>query len=102
MLYDRQHSNDQSGAAHEDVPLWARQFFCFFESLQNMPSISAQAAETRIERRSVVSGLMGRQAPLGSHQGQRPVQLRTELSRNVGTGRLTSDPFEFWGSQNSI
>ncbi len=54
-----------------------------------MPSASAQAAETRSERRSVVSGLTGRQAPLGNHPaGQRPVQLRTETSRNAGSARM--------------
>jgi hypothetical protein len=36
---------------------------------------------------SVVSGLMGQQAPLGNHQGQHPVQLHTETSRNIGTVR---------------
>jgi hypothetical protein len=53
-----------------------------------VPSASAQAAELRSERRSVVSGLIGRQAPLGNHQGQRPVMLRTETSRNLGTGQM--------------
>jgi hypothetical protein len=84
-LYHCHHSNDQSGAAHEDVPPWAQQFFCLFEAQQNMPSVSIQASESRSERRSVVSGLTGRQAPLGNHQGQRPVQLCTETSRNIGT-----------------
>jgi hypothetical protein len=86
-LYDRHHSNDQSGAAHEDVPPWAQQFFCLFEAQQNMPSASAQTSESRSKRRSVVSGLTRRQAPLGNHQGQRPVQLCTETSRNIGTVR---------------
>ena len=90
-LFDRSHSNDQSGTAHEDIPPWAQLFFRLFESLQNMPSASAaaQAAEIRSERRSVVSSLMGRQAPLGISGAQaRPVQLRTETSRNAGTGRM--------------
>ncbi len=52
-----------------------------------MPSTSAQASESRSERRSVVSGLTGQQAPLGNHQDQRPVQLCNEASRNVGTVR---------------
>jgi hypothetical protein len=86
-LYDRHHSNDQSDAAHEDVPLWAQQFFCLFEAQQNLPSASVQASETRSERRSVVTGLMGRQAPLGNHQRQRPVQLCMETLRNIGTPR---------------
>ncbi len=66
---------------------WAQQFFHLFEAQQNMPSASAQASESRSERRSVVSGLTGRQAPLGNYQGQRPVQLHTETSRDIGTVR---------------
>lgn len=86
-LFDRNHSADQTGTAHEDVPPWVQHFFRMFETLQNFPSASAQAAETRNERRSVVAGLMGRQAPLGSHPGNRPVQIRTETARNAGSPR---------------
>jgi hypothetical protein len=57
-IYDRLHSNDQTGAAHEDVPPWAQQFFRLFEAQQNLSSASAQAVETRNERRSVVTGLI--------------------------------------------
>ena len=35
-----------------------------------------------------MSSLMGRQAPLGNSHGQGPVQLRTETSRNAGSGRM--------------
>ena len=87
-LFDCRHSNDQSGAEHEDIPPWAQQFCCFFESQQNFPSASTQAAEIRSERRSVVSSLTGRQAHLGNSHGQGPVQLRTETSRNAGSGRM--------------
>jgi hypothetical protein len=90
-LYDCHHSNDQSGAAHEDVLPWAQQLFRLFEAQQNMPSATAQDAETRSERRSVVSGLTGRQAPLGNHHpaGQEcPVQLQTETSRNARSARM--------------
>jgi hypothetical protein len=31
-IHDHLHSNDQSGAAQEDVPPWAQQFFCLFEA----------------------------------------------------------------------
>ncbi len=86
-LYYCHHSNDQSSAAHKDVPPWAQQFFPLFEAQQNLPSASAQASESRSERRSVVSGLTGQQALLGDHQGQRPVQLCTETLRNIGTPR---------------
>ena len=80
--------DDQSGAAYKDVPPWALQFFCLFESQQNLPSASAHAAEIRSERRSVVSGLTGQQAPLGNSHSQGPVQIRTETLRNKGTGRM--------------
>ena len=52
-----------------------------------MPSASAQAAESRSKRRSVVAGSTGQQAPLSNHQGQRPIQLCTEMLRNIGTAR---------------
>jgi hypothetical protein len=52
-----------------------------------MPSAFAQAAESRSKRCSVVAGLMGQQAPLGNHQGQHPIQLRTEMLGNIGTAR---------------
>jgi hypothetical protein len=42
-----------------------RAFFHLFEAQQNVPSASAQLAESRNERCMVVSGLTGRQAPLG-------------------------------------
>ena len=87
-MFDRSHSADQTGAAQEDVPPWAQHFFRYFEALQNVPSASAQAAELRSERRSVVAGLMGRQAPLGNHPGRRPVPLRTETSPNFGSPRM--------------
>ena len=62
--------------------------FCLFEAQQNVPSASTQAAELRSKILSVVSGLPGRQAPLGNHPGQRPVLLCTETSRNLGTGQM--------------
>ena len=58
-MFDRSHSTDQTGAAHEDVPPWAEHFFRLFEAQQNVPSASAQLAETRNERRMVLSGLTG-------------------------------------------
>jgi hypothetical protein len=84
--YDHHHSNNQSGAAYKDMQPWA-QLFCLFEAQQNISSASAQAAETRSERRSVDSGLTRQQAPLGNHQGQHPVQLCTNTLRNIGTAR---------------
>jgi hypothetical protein len=86
-FFDRYHSADQSGASHEDVPPWVQHFFRMFETLQNITSASSQAAATRNERRSVVAGVMGRQATLGSHPGNRTVPIRTETARNAGTPR---------------
>ena len=77
-LFNQRHSSDQSGAGEEDIPLWARHFFRFFEAIENNPSASAQAAEVATQRRNVVSSVMGRQARLGHHPGTGPVQLPTE------------------------
>ena len=44
---DRNHSADQTGAAHEDVPQWARQFFRLFETVQNAQSVSIHAVKNR-------------------------------------------------------
>jgi hypothetical protein len=87
-LYDCQHSNNQSGAAHKDVPPWVQKFFHLFEAQQNVPSASAQSAETRNERHSVVSGLTGRLAPLGNNHGCDPAQLCSETSTNIGARKL--------------
>ncbi len=87
-VYNRQHSNDQTGAAHKDVTPWIQSFFHLFEAQQNVPSASAQAAEARNERRSVVSGLTGRQAPLGNYHGHGPAQLCSETSMNSGARRM--------------
>ena len=87
-LYGRSHSSDITGAEHEDVPAWASHFFRLFEAQQNNPSVSAQAGVVRDERRSVVAGLVGRQAPLGRHHGRGPVSLHNELARNTGNANL--------------
>ena len=42
-LFDRRHSNNQSGAEHEDIPPWAQQFFRFLNHskicLQHLPRL---------------------------------------------------------------
>ncbi len=87
--FGRNHSADQTGAAHKDVPQWASQFFCLFEALQNVVSVSDQAAVDRSKRQRVVAGLTGRQAPLGSYTtGQCPIQLQSETSRSIGMPRM--------------
>jgi hypothetical protein len=70
-LYDCQHSKYQSGATHKDVSCvtMGSELFYLFEAQKNVPSASVQAAETRNERHSVVSGLTGHHASLGNHHG---------------------------------
>jgi hypothetical protein len=83
-FFDRDHSNEQSGAGQEEIPEWVRQFFRVFEAQQNQPTRNMQDAAVRDERRSVVASLAGRQAPLGfrGSSNGRPASLRTETSRN--------------------
>ncbi len=64
FIYDGDHSNEQSGAAHEDVPKWARPFPHLFQAMENQITNNAVAAETRNERQSVVASIVGGQAPL--------------------------------------
>ena len=86
-LYDRDHSNEPSGAGQEDVPEWARRFFEVFQAQENQIPANAQAAAARSERRSIVASLVGAQAPLGFQGGAR-AQLRTETSRNNDAPRM--------------
>ncbi len=83
--FNQGHSSKQSGAGEEEIPAWARQFFRFFNAMESNPSASAQAAELATNRHIVVNSIMGRQAPLGPHQGTQPVQLRTK-TRGVSDG----------------
>jgi hypothetical protein len=80
------HSSEQTGAGEEKIPAWARHFFWFFNAMESNPSASAQAAELATDRRIVVNSIVGRQAPLGPHPGDQPVQLRTETTRGVSDG----------------
>jgi hypothetical protein len=59
-----------------------------FEAQQNVPSASAQAAKTRNEWCSVVSGLTRHQAPLGNYHGHGPAQLCSKTSTNIGARRM--------------
>ena len=79
--YDRDHSNDRTGAAGEDIPQWISLFYQLFES---RTSNNARSVAARAENRQVVSTITGRQAPLG-HSGAGVAQLRTETSQNAGT-----------------
>jgi hypothetical protein len=48
-FYDPDHSTEQSGAAHKDVPEWARRFFQLFQATGNQITNNAVAAATRNE-----------------------------------------------------
>ena len=82
-IYTRDHSNDLTGADHEDVPNWARLFFGLFDQ-QSQASRNVQAVAARVQRRAVSSSLTGRQAPLGQQDTSRPAELRHETSPNDG------------------
>ena len=40
-IFTRDHSNDTTGTAHEDIPLWVREFFRLFEAQRNVQNASA-------------------------------------------------------------
>ena len=83
-IFDGDHSNDQTGANHEEVPSWVRAWFQFFEAQQNQETNHARASRARVERASTVASLVGRQAPLGVTAGSQPAQVRNETARNEG------------------
>jgi len=86
--YDRDHSNDPTGAEQENIPRWAREFFRFFEATRNASNPTAQAARAREEHNSVAASIVGRQAPLGARAGGAPVQLLRETARGRGPSSL--------------
>jgi Mg2+ and Co2+ transporter CorA len=88
VLWEHDHSNDASGAMHEDLPEWAHLFFQLFEDQQNQELQNAQSARVREKRRQVVASLTGRQAPLGCHDNG-IVEL-TDTSTNDGALELRS------------
>jgi len=45
VLWERDHSNDASGAMHEDLPKWAHRFFRLFEDQQNQELQNAQSVK---------------------------------------------------------
>ena len=87
-LYRQDHSNDQTGADHEDIPSWVRQFFLYFDAMENQPTASQAAASARQDRRSVSRSLIGAQAPLGRRANQGVASLRTETTANAGDSSL--------------
>ena len=80
-LYDHDHSNDQGGSNHEDVPEWAHWFFRLFEAIQNQETSNERAAIVRNDRSSVVSSLVGCQALL-RYRGGGPAEHGSETSTN--------------------
>lgn len=83
-FYTRDHSNEQTGRAHEDIPQWTNLFFRLFEAADNQETRNSRTAAARDENRAIARGVIGAQAPLGVENNGHPVQLRTETSRNVG------------------
>ena len=82
-IYNRDHSNDQTGATQESIPEWV-QIFSRLQSLQNdAPSRPANSSRTRVVQNSIVASLACCQAPLG-YQGDGPVELRNKTSWNIG------------------
>jgi hypothetical protein len=76
--FNQGHSSKQSGVGKEAIPVWACHFFWFFNAMESTPSASAQATELATNRHIVVNSIMGQQAPLGPHQVDQHVQLRTK------------------------
>lgn len=83
-MYNRDHSNHQSGSGQEDIPYWARLFFRVFDGMQAQETANQRNARIH-ERSVVVASIVGRQAPLGSTADNGPVQLRNEISSNIGS-----------------
>ena len=79
--YDRDHSNDATGASHESVPLWTRLFFRYFDAQTSQRSTNSQTLASRSRMTSVVRSIVGAQAPLG-HDGNSTASLRNETSTN--------------------
>jgi hypothetical protein len=53
-IWNRNHSNEQSGAGQETIAAWVQQFARLFEAQSNNPSAAAQADAIRDERRMVL------------------------------------------------
>ena len=87
-IYERDHNNDPTGAGHEDIPQWVREFFLLFEAQQNQETATAAAARVRSERGRTVASIAGRQAPLGVRGGSEPAEVRTETSTNHGAPHM--------------
>jgi hypothetical protein len=65
LIFDHDHSNDPTGARHEDVPEWVHCFYILFEEQQNQDSLGASASRARNDLQEIATSLIGRQAPLG-------------------------------------
>jgi len=82
-FYDRHHSNDPSGANHEDLPRWVIIFRRLFVASDSQAAANQREARCRDDMRIAVRSLSGAQAPLG-YRGDGAAPLRVETSRNNG------------------
>lgn len=83
-LLSHSHSNEPSGAGQEVIPAWVSAFRPYFEAQLDNPSASVIAGQARVHNRMIVRGIMGGQAPLGRHDSNNSIQLRTETDSNIG------------------
>jgi hypothetical protein len=82
LVYDRDHSNDQSGAQGESIPSWMFWFHKVLEYEEGLETNAALMERNRSHNRSINSSIAGRQARLG-YRGDSPEEERTETTRNV-------------------
>ena len=64
-VYHRDHSNDLTGAEHEEIPAWMDWFHRLFQEEEGIETRSAHAEREGDESRAVAASLIGHQAPLG-------------------------------------
>ena len=100
--YDRTHSNDRTGAEHEDIPRWVRSFFPLFQAQESQSSANALAIEVRRGRTAVVRSIVGAQAPLGHVQGDGIAELRSEISRNNRNNGTTQQSQRTAGTSHTL
>ena len=81
VIFDRQHSNDLTGAEMEDIPRWAKAWFPYFVAKENATNVVARTEAARLNNRRISRSLLGASAPLG-HSAAGPAELRTETASN--------------------
>ena len=83
QVYYPDHSNDQAGDEHEEIPAWMNWFYRLFREEEGVETISAQAERERGKSRAVAASLVGHQSLLG-YSGAEPRDFCTETTRNAG------------------